>query len=78
MRSSRITLVAALASLLLAPQLAVADEVEEQLKQMQERMSQMEDQLTATNDQLEHATKRVSQQESLIERAGLPPVPEFP
>ena len=71
MRSSPKTLVAALAGFLLVPQLAAADQIEEQLKQMQDRMSRMEDQLTVTNDQLEQANKRVSQQESLIERAGL-------
>ena len=40
--------------MLLVPQLAVANDVEEQLRVMQERMAQMEDRLQAASDQLEH------------------------
>jgi hypothetical protein len=66
MRSSWTILVAAAA--LALPQLAAADEVEEQLRQMNERMSQMEQQLDATNEELAASKQRVEQQEQLINR----------
>lgn len=72
MRSSRKTLVAALAvGLWTVPQLATADEVQEELRLMQERMTQLEERLQATNDELENAQQRVQQQERVIEKAGL-------
>ena len=71
MRSTWKTLAAAVATALVAPQFANADDVEERLQQMQERMDQLEDQLAATNDQLEASTTRVEEQERVIERAGL-------
>ncbi len=71
MRCNRMTLAVAAASLLVAPQLAAADDVQDQLRQMQERMTQLEDQLSATNEQLDQANDRVSQQQDLIEQAGL-------
>ena len=71
MRSTWKTLAATVATALVAPQLASADDVEERLRQMQERMDQLEDQLAATNDQLEASTARVEEQQRVIERAGL-------
>jgi hypothetical protein len=71
MRSTWKTLVAAVATALVAPQLANADDIEEQLRQMQERMDQLEDELAATNDQLEASTTRVEEQQRVIARAGL-------
>jgi TolA-binding protein len=71
MRSTWKTLVAAVATALVAPQLANADDIEEQLRQMQERMDQLEDELAATNDQLEASTTRVEEQQHVIERARL-------
>ena len=71
MRSTWKTLAAAVATALVAPQFANADDVEERFRQMQERMDQLEDQLAATNDQLEASTARVEEQERVIERAGL-------
>lgn len=65
------TLVAAAAGLWLVPQVATADDVEEQLQQMQDRLSQLEDQLKATNDQLQSSQERAQQQQQLIEDAGL-------
>ncbi|MDH3212478.1 MAG: porin, partial [Myxococcales bacterium] len=65
------TLVAAAAGLMLAPQLATATEVEEQLRQMQERMAQLEDKLAAQTDQLDIAEQRAEQQQQLIQEAGL-------
>ncbi len=71
MRLSWKTLVAAVASSLVVPQLATADDVQEQLRTMQERMQQLEDNLQATNDQLKQAKERVQDQQQVIERAGL-------
>jgi hypothetical protein len=71
MRSTWKTLAAAVATALVAPQLANADDVEERLRQMQERMDQLEDQLAATNDQLDASTARVEEQQRVIERAEL-------
>jgi hypothetical protein len=65
------SLVAAAAGLMLAPQLATASDVEEQLRQMQERMAQLEDKLQAQDDQLSAAEKRVQEQERLIQEAGI-------
>jgi hypothetical protein len=71
MRSSWNILVAVAAGLLLAPQLATASDVEEQLRQMQDRMSQLEDKLQAQDDQLDAAEQRVEEQQRVIEEAGL-------
>lgn len=72
MRTSWKKLAVVSACLVLVPQLAIAaDEVAEQLKAMQERMAQLEDRLQATNDQLKVAEEQVSQQQVVIEQAGL-------
>jgi len=49
------TTVAAVVGLVLAPSLATADDVSEQLRLLQERLASMEDRLQATQDQLEDA-----------------------
>jgi hypothetical protein len=71
MRSSWNLLVAVAAGLMLAPQLATASDVEEQLRQMQDRMSQLEDKLQAQDDQLDAAERRVEEQQRVIQDAGL-------
>ena len=78
MRSNVKILVAAMATLLVAPQLATADDIEEQLRLMDERMGQLESQLQdtrgelqATRDELEASTTTVAAQQEVIERAGL-------
>jgi hypothetical protein len=55
----------------LAPSLATAEDVQQQLQQMQERLQQMEDRQQATDDQLDAANKRVEEQSALIESSGL-------
>jgi len=55
----------------LSPSLAMAEDVQNQLRQMQDRLQQMEDRLQATNDQLDVANQRVEEQSNLIEGAGL-------
>ena len=55
MRSSWNTLVAVAAALVIGPQIAAANEVQEQLDQMQARMAQLEDSLQATQDELNTA-----------------------
>lgn len=55
----------------LAPSLAMAEDVQEQLRQMQDRLQNMEDKLQATNDQLGAANQRVEEQATLIEESGL-------
>lgn len=57
--------------LLAMPAVAVADDTQMQLQQMQQRMSQMEDRLQATTDQLEATQQRATDQQELIEKAGL-------
>jgi hypothetical protein len=71
MRSSMKILVAAAATLLVAPQFAMADDIEDQLRQMDERMGQLESQLQATQDELQASTATVAVQQELIEKAGL-------
>ena len=71
MRSSWKFLVTVVAISLAAPPLAIADEVEEQLRQMQQRMTELENKLQATNDELESSKERVEQQEELIQKAGI-------
>ena len=71
MRSSMKILVAAAATLLVAPQFAMAEDIEEQLRLMNERMGQLESQLQATQDELQESTTKVAAQQELIEKAGL-------
>ncbi|MCH2172567.1 porin, partial [Myxococcota bacterium] len=71
MRSSWNTLVAVAAALVIGPQIAVADDVQEQLRQMQARMAQLEDSLQATQDELNTAQDTVQEQQMVIERSGL-------
>jgi len=53
------------------PQLAAADDVQNQLTQMQQRMNQLEDKLQATTDQLQATEKKSEEQQQVIDRAGL-------
>jgi hypothetical protein len=72
MRSSFTILAAAAAILLVAPQLAAAeDSVETQIQAMNDRMSQMEQQLQATQDQLDASKQTVERQQELIQKAGI-------
>ena len=71
MRPSWKILVTVAAVLLAVPQLALADQVEEQLQQMQQRMTELENKLQATNDELETSKERVDQQQELIKKAGI-------
>ena len=71
MRSRLTAALAAFAMLGLAPSLAMAEDVQEQLRQMQDRLQTMEDKLQATNDQLGAANQRVEEQSDLIESSGL-------
>jgi hypothetical protein len=71
MRPSWKIFVAASAMLLAVPQLATADDVETQLRQMQERMNDLENKLDATNEELETSKERVEQQQALIKKAGI-------
>ncbi len=71
MRSSWKILAAVAAGLIVAPQFAAADDVNEQLKQMQERMSQLENRLQATTDQLEVTSERAAEQQQMLEQAGV-------
>lgn len=61
----------AIGGLALAPSLAMAEDVQDQLRQMQDRLQSMEDKLQATNDQLGAANQRVDEQAVLIEESGL-------
>jgi hypothetical protein len=71
MRSSWKALAAIAVGLFVAPQLAAADDVQDQLKKMQERMSQLEDKLQSTTDQLSVTEQRASEQQQMLERAGV-------
>ena len=71
MRSRLTAALTAFAMLGLAPSLAMAGDVQDQLRQMQDRLQQMEDRLQATNDQLGAANQRVEDQAVLIQGAGL-------
>ena len=64
-------LVTVAATLLAVPQLALADQVEDQLQQMQQRMTELENKLQATNDELATSKEKVDQQEELIKKAGI-------
>jgi len=71
MRSKLITVVTAVASVLLVAQVAAADQVQEQLRLMEQRMAEMEDRLQATSDELRTAKATVSEQQSLLQDSGL-------
>jgi hypothetical protein len=71
MRSKLITVVTAVASVLLVAQVAVADQVQEQLRLMEQRMAEMEDRLQATSDELRTAQSTVDEQQSLLTESGL-------
>jgi hypothetical protein len=68
---SRLTAALAVFAIGLAPSLAMAEDVQDQLRQMQDRLQAMEDKLQATNDQLGAANQRVEEQAQLIEGSGL-------
>ena len=68
---SRLTAALAVFAIGLAPSLSMAEDVQEQLRQMQDRLQTMEDKLQATNDQLGAANQRVEEQSVLIEESGL-------
>lgn len=71
MRSTCRILVAAAVAALAFPQLAMAGDVEEQLRLMNERMAQMESQLEATKDELDASKDEVARQQELIQKAGI-------
>lgn len=71
MRSKLITVVTAVASIVLVTQVAAADQVQEQLRLMEQRMAEMEDRLQATSDELRTAKDTVSEQQDLLTDAGL-------
>jgi hypothetical protein len=71
MQSSWKFLAAVAVVLLASPPTALADEVEEQLKQMQHRMTELENKLQATNDELQSSKQKVEQQEDLIQKWGI-------
>jgi hypothetical protein len=68
---SRLTAALAVFAIGLAPSISMAEDVQEQLRQMQDRLQTMEDKLQATNDQLGAANQRVEEQSVLIENSGL-------
>ena len=71
MRSNLITVVTAVASVLLVASVASADQVQEQFRLMEQRMAEMEDRLEATSDDLRTARATVDEQQSLLSDAGL-------
>jgi Putative beta-barrel porin-2, OmpL-like. bbp2 len=71
MRWHRKLLTLAALGALSAPQVAAADDVQNQLTQMQQRMNQLEDKLQATTDQLQATEKKSEQQQQVIDKAGL-------
>ena len=71
MRSNLITVVTAVASVVLVASVASADQVQEQLRLMEQRMAEMEDRLQATSDDLRTARATVDEQQSLLSEAGL-------
>jgi len=71
MRSKLIIVATAVASIVLASQMAAADPVQEQLRLMEERMAEMEDRLQATSQELRSAKAVVDQQQGLLSDAGL-------
>lgn len=71
MRSNLITVVTAVASIVLTAGVATADQVQEQLRLMEQRMAEMEDRLQATSDELRTARSTVAEQQDLLTDAGL-------
>jgi hypothetical protein len=71
MRSKLIIVATAVASLVLASQMAAADPVQEQLRLMEQRMAEMEDRLQATSEELRTAKAVVDEQQGLLSDAGL-------
>lgn len=71
MRSNLITVVTAVASVVLVASVASADQVQEQFRLMEQRMAEMEDRLEATSDDLRTARATVDEQQSLLTDAGL-------
>ena len=67
MRSRWTALAAVAATCWVAPRLAAAEDVEDQLRQMNDRMAQMEQQLQATNEELAASKQQVEEQQSLIQ-----------
>jgi opacity protein-like surface antigen len=66
-----ITVVTAIASMLLVAQVAAADAVQDQLQLMEQRMAEMEDRLQATSDELQTAKATVNEQRSVLSTNGL-------
>ena len=71
MRSTMITAAAVVAGIFLAAPMAIADDVQEQLRLMEQRMAEMEDRLQATSNELATAKETVSEQQVLLSDAGL-------
>ncbi len=71
MRSMYTTLAVAVTGMLLAPQFALATDVEAEIRQMQDRLSEIESQLDTTNEELAEANATVANQQATIEAAGL-------
>jgi hypothetical protein len=71
MRSKLIIVATVVTSLVLASQMAAADQVQEQFRLMEQRMAEMEDRLQATSDELSSAKATVDQQQVLLSDAGL-------
>jgi len=71
MRWHRKLLTLAALGALSAPQVAAADDVQDQLSQMQQRMNQLEDRLQATTDQLQATEKKSEEQQQIIDKAGI-------
>ncbi|MBB83762.1 MAG: hypothetical protein CL931_08130 [Deltaproteobacteria bacterium] len=71
MRSNLITVVTAVASIVLTAGVATADQVQEQLMLMEQRMAEMEDRLQATSDELAAAQATVVEQKDLLIDSGL-------
>jgi hypothetical protein len=71
MRSKMIIVATAVASLVLASQMAAADPVQEQFRLMEQRMAEMEDRLQATSSELRTAKAVVDEQQVLLSDAGL-------
>ena len=71
MRWHRRLLALAAVGALGAPQVAAADDVQNQLQQMQQQLNKLEDRLQATTDQLQATEKKSEEQQELINKAGL-------
>jgi len=71
MRSKLMTAATVVAGVLLAAQMAAADQVQEQLRLMEQRMAEMEDRLEAQATELDSAQETVSEQQDLLSDAGL-------